>query len=202
MGDVDARYQEGKIYSIKSNVKDLFYIGSTIHSLARRLQGHEEHYRRYQKGKAPYCSSFDVLATGDYDIVLYNKFPCHNKEQLELEEGYSVEYYMQYDGCVNKVIPGMVARAGGKKQYMKQYMKEMRKNTELIECDCGVSYRDCTSNRKRHFESAKHKYWEKHGEVKPLGNNSIQCECGGSYTINHRARHFKSVTHKKYLEIR
>ena len=196
MDEVDERYENGKIYKLDSNVNDLFYIGSTVQSLARRLQHHERHYRAYQKGTYHYCSSFDVLATGNYEIVLYNDYPCHNKMQLEIEEGYAVENHLQYAGCVNQRIPGMYTRFGG----IKQYMKELWKNIEIIQCECGGKYHDCTYNRKIHFKTDKHKYWEEHDEARPKGNNSIQCECGGQYTISNRARHLKRNMHKKYLE--
>ena len=195
MDDIDERYHRGKIYCLRSNNSDLFYLGSTIHTLEKRLRHHESHYRAYQKGTDNYCTSYDVLATGDYEIVLYNEFPCHNRMQLEIEEGYAVEYYMQYAGCVNECIPGMSARFGGKKQWD----AEKWKNTEIIHCSCGGKYHDCTKSRKRHFESKIHKYWIENGQVKPKGNDLIRCECGGQYTFDHRTDHFKTLKHQKYI---
>ena len=193
MDDIDERYENAKIYKLESNVSDLFYIGSTINSLARRLQLHENNYRAYQKGTyRSYCSSFAVLDTGDYSISLYNEYPCQNKMQLEIEEGVAVQYYMQYAGCVNRYIPGICARLGGRKQYMKELYK-------IIHCKCGGTYHDYITARKLHFETKIHQYWIEHREVKPKKNESIHCECGGQYIKRDRARHFRRLRHQKYL---
>ena len=199
MSDIDQRYENGKIYCLSSNNSDLFYIGSTIQPLAKRLQYHEYHYRAYQKGKGDYYSSYDVLATGDYSISLYNEYPCNSKSELDLEEGYEIEHNLQYAGCVNRSIPGMGARFGGRKQYKKQWQAQNWKNTEIIQCGCGGTYHDCTYQRKKHFHSNKHKYWEEHGQVKPKGNDLIRCECDGRYIFQNRANHFKTRIHQKYL---
>ena len=196
MDEVDERYENGKIYCLSSNNSDLFYLGSTVLSLAKRLQCHENEYRRYQKGThRSYCSSYDVLATGNYSISLLNEYPCHNKRQLEMEEGYEIEHNLQYAGCVNQYIPGMSVRLGGKNQYM----KELWKNTEIITCECDGKYHDCTYERKTHFETKIHKYWIEHGEVLPKRYESIRCGCGGQYTIPGRTRHFESLKHRKYI---
>jgi len=194
MDDIDDRYENAKIYKLESNVNDLFYLGSTVNSLARRLRGHKDAYRAYQKGTRGYCSSFDVLATGDYCISLYKDYPCHNKMQLDMEEGYEIEHNLQYTGCVNECIAGMSARFGG----MKQYKKELWKNTEIIECECGGKYHG-TNFRQRHFHSKIHQYWEEHGQPRPKKDDLFRCECGVKHMFKNRARHFESLKHQKYL---
>ena len=55
------RYQNGKIYSIRSYQTDKVYIGSTCMPLAKRLYGHRQNYNRYGKGKFNFITSFEIL---------------------------------------------------------------------------------------------------------------------------------------------
>eukprot|EP00952_Eustigmatos_sp_NYUAD-ZCMA_P009908 40808-Eustigmatos_ZCMA.PRE.1 len=48
-----------------------------------------------------YVTSYKVIESGDYDIVLIEDFPCDNKEQLHARE----RHYIETLECVNKVIP-------------------------------------------------------------------------------------------------
>jgi len=43
------KYRKGKIYIIRSDQSDQIYIGSTVKSLKRRLQGHEDDFKRFNK---------------------------------------------------------------------------------------------------------------------------------------------------------
>ena len=80
-------YQLGKIYKIDCNVTGKVYIGSTCEpTLARRLAGHVGNYKRYLKGTYSYVSSFEVLVSGNYDIVLIESYPCNSKDELHARE--------------------------------------------------------------------------------------------------------------------
>ena len=62
-------YQDGKIYKIVCNITDECYIGSTIEpTLARRLAGHVDGYKRWKAGKGKKTTSFDIIDRGDYHI--------------------------------------------------------------------------------------------------------------------------------------
>ena len=54
------KYNKGKIYKIVDNTNGNVYIGSTIQTLSQRLGGHETNLN---------CSSRDIIANGDYDII-------------------------------------------------------------------------------------------------------------------------------------
>ena len=75
------KYQQSKIYKIVGN--GLTYYGSTYEkTLARRLSKHRGQYKDYIYGKAPYYTSFEILATENYEIILVENYPCNNKDEL------------------------------------------------------------------------------------------------------------------------
>jgi hypothetical protein len=96
------KFQQGKIYTIRSHQSDDIYIGSTIDGLSRRLCGHRAKYKRYLIDKKSNLASFEILKYPDYYIELLESFPCDNKNELHRREG---ELIRSMD-CVNKIIAG------------------------------------------------------------------------------------------------
>ena len=78
---VDKRYKNGKIYIVKCNYDDeLVYVGSTFRRLKDRFRGHKSEKK---------CSLYKIV-NGDWDnweIELYEDYPCKNKYFLERREG-------------------------------------------------------------------------------------------------------------------
>lgn len=95
-------YQDGKIYKIIDNTNNNVYVGSTCKNLSSRLADHRTSYKRYLKGAIRYITSFDVIKNNDYDIVLIEKCPCDDKDELHKRERFYIE---NTPNCVNKVIP-------------------------------------------------------------------------------------------------
>ena len=95
-------YQNGKIYKLVCNVSDKVYYGSTCSLLCQRKAHHNDDYRLFLIGQRNYyLSAFNVLENKDYDIILVEKYPCDNKEELHKRE----RYYIDNNFCVNKYIP-------------------------------------------------------------------------------------------------
>ena len=88
-------YKKSKIYRIVCNETGEQYFGSTTQSLARRLSKHKNQQNRKTMSK-------QIIARGNYDIVLCEEFPCENKEQLHARE----RKWIEENQCVNKKIPG------------------------------------------------------------------------------------------------
>ena len=59
------RYNNGKIYAIRSHQTDKVYIGSTCDILAKRLYVHRRHKIDYENEKYNYVSSFEMLEFDD-----------------------------------------------------------------------------------------------------------------------------------------
>ena len=86
------KYQEAKIYAIKSHLTDKIYIGSTIKKLNYRMNTHK-HWSNT-------CSSKEIINHGDAYIELIELYPCNNKEELHKREEEVMKQYI--NNLVNK----------------------------------------------------------------------------------------------------
>ena len=170
-------YKLGKIYRIKCNAKGLEYVGSTCEpTLAKRLTKHVGQYRCYLKGTYHYVSSFKILENDDYDIILIEKYPCNDKDELHSRECYFTNQIDCVNICKNQ---GLINRMGGEKEYKKEINKAYHKlNKDKI-----------LTKQKEYYELNIEKIKEKH-----------ECPCGGRYSHCSKARHFKTKKHIKYTE--
>ena len=98
------RYQNGKIYTLRSNSTDKFYIGSTCLPLRKRLYQHKYNYTNHQSGKYHYTSAYEIVKYEDSYIELLEEHPCQNKEQLLKREGELIRTHK--DNIVNKLVQG------------------------------------------------------------------------------------------------
>ena len=97
-------FPDARIYKITCNITNKVYIGSTCSSnLQKRLAMHYNSYTSFLRGNYHYISSFDVLENDNFDIELIRLFPCNNKNQLHIAEGYYIERYMN---CINRNVAG------------------------------------------------------------------------------------------------
>ena len=96
-------YANSRIYRIVCNDTGKQYYGSTTQSLAKRLGTHKSKCKMWQEGNHRYITSFEIIAGGNYDIVLVEECPdIKNKEQLHARE----RFFIESNECVNKFIPG------------------------------------------------------------------------------------------------
>ena len=155
-------YQLGKIYKIECNVTGKVYIGSTCEPiLARRLASHVGHYKCYLKGTYPYVSSFDILQSGNYDIVLIESYPCNSKDELHARE----RYYTNNIDCINKIKGQGMLNELGRKGYDKQYSEQYYKQNK---------------------DKKKEKFKAYYNDNKDKLNEKHNCVCGGKYTYIHK----------------
>jgi len=145
-------YKNGKIYTLRSNQTDKFYIGSTTQSLSKRFYEQKKHYKQYLDGKKHYITSFDILQYEDAYIELLEEFPCENKIQLCKREGELI----RCSNCVNKRIEDRTIKEWFEenKDKIKEYQKKYREQNK-VNCECGGSY--CgLSNRINHLKTNRH----------------------------------------------
>jgi hypothetical protein len=109
-------YSKGSIYKIVCNNTGLIYIGSTCQPLHQRLAGH---VRSYNKDK--YYSSSEIIAGGNYSIILIEEYQCQNKQQLLRKE----REYIESLECVNKRCP--ISSDDEKKEKRKEYREINKK---------------------------------------------------------------------------
>ena len=109
------KFQESKIYAIRSPHTEDQYIGSTARSLIARFREHKTDWQNEKngvtyKGKGV-CSSGLIIEKGDAYIVLLEAYPCKSRQELTLREG---EWLAKEKNVIN------VSKAGtgdGKKCY-------------------------------------------------------------------------------------
>ena len=79
------QYSNGRIYKIICDNDDSIYIGSCSMDLRKRLSNH--------KMKNSKCSSKYLFEQGDCDIILIEKYPCNDCEELRMREQYWMNIY-------------------------------------------------------------------------------------------------------------
>lgn len=180
--EYDARYIEGKIYTITCKDGEV-YVGSTIETLKARFSKH--------KNKNQTCSIYYYIRdnyNGDWSkckIKLYENYPCNNEYELNRREGEITRLI----GTINKCIAGRTKREWCEEnrekiaEYQKEYQKEYREN-----------------NQEKIKEYNK-EYYDKNKETKSEKNKQkIECECGCVIRKSDLKRHQTSQKHKDLME--
>lgn len=171
------RYQNGKIYAIRSNETDDVYIGSTCLSLAKRLYKHRDYMRQYTKAGTHYMTSFKILEYADHYIELIELYPCNSKMELERREG---QIMREHDTRVNKHLPG-------------RDEKEYRETNKERIAAYGKIYRDDNKEQL----AARHKIYREANKEQIVARKSqkIYCLCGKTHNRDDAARHKRSIYH-------
>jgi hypothetical protein len=189
------RYENGKIYTIRSNQSDIYYIGSTCMPLSKRFYDHKKSYKCWLNDKYPYMSSFELLKFDDVYIELLEDFKCENKNQLLKREGQLIRE--NKGKCVNWVIPGRTDKEYrvDNKELISQKTKQYREaNKEFVNKRDKLYYQ---ANREQKLKNKK-QYYEANKEAMKQKYN---CECGSINLIRHKARHEKSMKHIAWLNL-
>lgn len=116
------------IYRISSKTQpELNYIGSTKKSLEERMKEHLAQYLQYTNGNGSYCSSFDVIQTGDIKIEFLEST---TQEQRYIREGVYIKLLKSVNSCCNKKIAGRSQKQWQEqnKDRMKETQKQWRYN--------------------------------------------------------------------------
>ena len=185
------KYQRGKIYKIISNITNDVYVGSTCEKyLSSRLSGHRRNYGYYKLGRFNYITSFKILETGNYDIILIENYPCESKNELFARERYWME---NTKNCLNQKLP--CTSEDEKKEYRKQYKIDHKEYISIT----GKQYRE--ANMKK-IQEARKQYREVNKEIiKQQKQIKIKCICGSTYRSDKKWRHFKSRDHIKWAKV-
>jgi hypothetical protein len=173
-------YQLGKIYRIVCNTTGLVYVGSTCEAtLARRIQGHKNHYKRYLKIGGRSITSFAILENDNYEIILIESFPCNSKDELHKRE----RFYIESMDCVNKVIP-----TRPKKEQKNKYYEE---NKEKID-NYQMKYR--AEHKEENFKYNKEYYTDNKQTI--LENQKMYRESHIDDIKNYRIQYYQNTKAK------
>jgi hypothetical protein len=198
-----ADYTKGKIYRLVCNTTGNQYIGSTTQSLSQRLGGHKKDYKRFLEGKiTKQVSSFSILCENNCEMILIEDYPCENKNQLERRERHFIETVQ----CVNKYKPAQTKEE--LKEYRQKYRQEnLEKITEWrkpYDQKYEQEHKVETKERKqKYYQENKEKIKERKQKYRQENQEKLttltNCECGGQYQHNDRARHFNTFKHKNWV---
>lgn len=121
------KYENGKIYSIRSYESDEVYIGSTVKTLSQRFSQHKKDYKKYLDNKYSYVTSFEIIKHPSAYIELVEEFSCNSKDQLNKREGEIIRATLN---CVNQKIAGRTAKEyrEDNKEAIKQYYKDNKED--------------------------------------------------------------------------
>jgi len=211
-----SKYQKGKIYKIVDNTSDMIYIGSTIQSLSNRKAKHKNKYQTYLNGKCWKTTSFDIIANGNYDIILIENYPCNSKDELHARERYWIENTV----CINKHLPSRTREEYREthkeqkaitdklyaeknkekiKEYKKKYYEEnkvLKEKPEPVIKDPEIEKIKKAERFKKWLEIHREERKEYHKKCREAKNIKCNCEiCGGKYILYNKKIHEKSLLH-------
>ena len=124
-------------------------------------------------------------------IYLIENFPCNTKDELNAREG----HYIKTVPCINRCIAGQT-----RKEYSEKYKAQFMPIILQKQRD---AYDDVAKAKKKAYvEAHKEEISQKKKEFVQKNHDKIygkhKCECGGSFSINSRSKHFNTGLHKKY----
>ena len=193
------RYQNGKIYAIRSHLTEQIYVGSTCETrLSKRMVQHRAKYRRFLRDGDKSTTSRIILEKGDAYIELIENFPCNTKDELTRREG----FHIRANNCVNKIIPGRTST-----EYYQDNIEKIRiykKNYNIF------NYESIKTKKKQyHIDNKEHitdyrKQWYINN-VSEQRKRILCCYCDTTFARHSKSRHIKTDKHIKnykaaYLE--
>lgn len=218
--EIDERYQFGKIYKLVWNLINMIYIGSTINELFERLRTHMNGYKLWKDGKKGYCSSYDYIEKyGKPEIILIEKYPCNNNEELRIRERYYQDQNRNMIINKNNAIRTDEDSKKTRDEYygenrekiLKEHQEYYNKNKDKINKKHHEYYNENRNEilllRMEHYDENRDKilikkkeyYNENREKILENGKIKINCECGSRVRISGKTRHLKSIKHQIYL---
>ena len=180
-------YSKGRIYTIRCLTdKTLIYVGSTIQALCERFSGHKVSGRnKISKDRLLYSA-----VNGDWsnwEIELYELYPCSCKEELCRREGEIIRLI----GTLNDKIAGRTEKEWREdnKEHISTYNKNWNENNKEYS-------RNYYEKNKGHISNRQHKWYEENREeYLEKAKSKVKCECGCIVSHIHLVRHKKSKKH-------
>jgi len=210
-------YKKTIIYKIQHETKDdLLYVGSTTHFGNRKVQHKQRCYNANQKiyNSKIYTTIRDNGGWDAFNMVIVKEFPCENKRQAEAEEdrimremkaslnmvrAYTTEEEKQekkkeYDKVYNECN-----KEKKKEQKHIYYMNNIDKRKEYIEKNIDIIKEKRKEYREQHKDTRNEYNKEYYYQNRDKVHEKHTCPCGGRYTYQHKASHFKSKKHQTFI---
>jgi len=193
----------GHIYMIWTPLDNSFcYIGSTFNRLHKRFQGHKDKYK-HNYGEYSIHKYFNKYGIDNFKIELiksYNVIRTHQKDFKHLY-AYETLWISITKNCVNKQLPFNPLKKESNKQYYLDNKQKIIFNKKKYRQNNKEKIKEWRDNHKEERkEYDKNRYENNKKEINEKRSITINCECGRKYTLQHRARHFRTAKHIKFLE--
>ena len=181
------KYHNSKIYSIRNTINDDIYIGSTSSELCKRMVKHRSTAKQ-EPHKSPFHTYMNENGVENFYIELVEDYSCENIEQLRKREGEIIREI----GTLNKQIAGRTTQ-----EYKKEYEHN---NRDKINQRRNERRKENPEKTREEYKKYGALYRERHPEkIKAWQTTKVECDCGGRYTLSHKAEHFKSQRHQNFL---
>ena len=196
----------GIIYKIICNDTNECYVGSTIRPLKERINGHKRKHNN--------CVSRTIIDRGNYktEIIEAVNFG-ENKKLLLLKE----REWMEKLKSINTKRPIMSReeRLQEQRDLMKKKYSEDPEHRKRRDDKCKAYRQTDAGKEKKKKSDKKYREGEKREEIlekkrvqskearkknKDKSSQVIKCECGFTYTFQHKARHMKTLRHCKIIQ--
>ena len=163
---------KGIVYCIECEDTGKKYVGSTTQKLKERMWAHKSHINQYDKGNmGGKCTVYDIIKNGNYKSYILEEVEYDVVKDLHKKE---FEYIEKTD-CVNIVRP-TISKSESDRRY-----RNGEKREEIL-------------HKKRDYAK------ENKEKIQEHRNQVIECECGGTYQLNHKAGHLKTLFHRRRVE--
>ena len=204
-------FSNGKIYSIRNNMNDDVYVGSTTQPLSKRMARHRGNVNGKKCFNYKLYQTMREIGVENFYIELIENYPCENVEQLRKREG---EWIRQV-GTINTLIAGRTMREYQKEnrdellvKCRENYLKNIDQKKEYDKNRYEQNKEKLSEQKKIQYQKAKEEvkqrtnkyYYENKDVIQKRTKQIINCDCGISYTYGNKLRHLKSQKHQAYLQ--
>jgi len=208
----------GLVYSITCNETGEVYVGSTASDLNKRMIEHRSNCKRFDDGKSKTgCSAFNIVRRDNYKVTALEHMEYEGLNELHQRE----RHYISELGAINTMRRPNISKEEKKQNYKEWSQTESAKQSksqrdkkyrngpkreELLEKKRERSKANYDPEKSKAYregekrEELLEKKRAQHQKNKENGKcDSIQCECGGTYTFVSKARHFKTKKHLDFI---
>ena len=190
-----SKYQNSKIYAIRNTIDNDIYIGSTTTSLCQRMTKHRS-AAKTRPSMQKVTAKMNELGVDNFYIELIENFPCENVELLRKREGELIREL----GTLNSRIERRTSKE------WREENKDIRKEKREKNRDEILKYKKEYREKNRETINKKRmEFYEKNKDIeyqrcKEWKSTKVECQCGGKYTLAHKAEHEKSKKHQQYIQ--
>ena len=122
----------------------------------------------------------------NFDMILIEQCSVENILEARKKER---KYIEELNATLNTFIPSRTHQEYSKQWYVDNKEKIINKVTKFRN-----THKDIISERKKKYRLANIE------QIRTKQTTKCECECGKSYSKSHKARHYESTRHQKYLQ--